>query len=166
VFEIFWIYALLNFSCRQYCNRLQLPVLDAWSRFIRKAQNKWLFLPSSIFHSFAFLFLLYLFLSAKYLNFADSTLPTHDAFRRKGKRMHVERGQYLYWTRERVSESSRGISSGNLQGPDVARRYRRLMPRAVVASPVALVSSSCLSDRMPIEVRRRRQRRWEKNEET
>ena len=40
------------------------------------------------------------------------------------------------------------------------------MPHAVVASPVALVSSSCLSDRMPIEVRRRRQRRWEKNEKT
>lgn len=63
-----------------------------------------------------------------------------------------ERGQYLYWTRERVSESSRGISSGNLQGPDVARRHRRLMPHTVVASPVALVS--CPSDRMPIGRRR------------
>lgn len=73
----------------------------------------------------------------------------------KGERTRVERGQYLYWTRERVSESSRGISSGNLQGPGRgAKRHGRLMPRAIVASLV-----SCPGDRMPIGERRRR--RWE-----
>jgi len=82
-------------------------------------------------------------------------LPTHDALRRKGERTHVERGQYLYWMRERVSESSRGISSGNLQGPGRgaktqetdAPRCRHLSHRSRLVCP---------GDRMPIGERRRR----------
>lgn len=101
--------------------------------------------PSSLFPPFRS----FLFLSAEYLNFADSTLPTHGALRRERERAHVERGQYLYWTRERVSESSRGISSGNLQGPGrTAKTQKTDASRAIVASLVALVS--CPDDRMPI----------------
>lgn len=66
-------------------------------------------------------------LLAEYLNFADSTLPTRCS--PEERRARVERGQYLYWTRERAGESSRGISSGNLQGPDVAKTRETDVPR-------------------------------------
>lgn len=100
----------------------------------------------SIFPLFLSLFLpvsscpcVVLSLSAEYLNFADSTLLKRCS--PEGRRgAHVERGQYLYWTRERAGESSRGISSGNLQGPDVAKTretdvpHRRHLSRRLASS--------------------------------
>lgn len=71
-----------------------------------------------------------------------------DARRPEERRADARRTGTVFVLDARVSESSRGISSGNLQGPDVVRRHGRLMPRAVV---------SCPGDRMPIGERRRRQ---------
>lgn len=55
-------------------------------------------------------------------------------------RARVERGQYLYWTRERAGESSRGISLGNLPGPDVAKTQETDVPRCRRLARLALVS--------------------------
>lgn len=109
---------------------------------------------------------LFLFLSlfppAEYLNFADSPkLPSRDALSRD--RASTDRASSAdSICIGRASESSRGISSGNLLGPDVAKAQET----DVVASS-RLVSCRVVSSRWDANIveRRREEEREERKDD-
>lgn len=121
------------------------------------------FLPSSSFRSFALLLSFSLPFSLSGI-FEFRRFHVTDARRSpEERRADVRRTGTVFVldarARERIEPRNFfGESSG--APPDVVRRHRRLMPRAVVASLVALVS--CPGDRMPIGGWRWRRRREER----
>lgn len=84
----------------------------------------------------ALFFFLFLFPPAEYLNFADSpTLPSRDAL--SGDTASAGRASNAdSICIGRASESSRGISSGNLPGPDVAKAQETDVVASLVSSRV------------------------------